>query len=124
MMHLAAQAGAAWTPGTVVYLHGPLGAGKTTFVRGLMRSLGWIEPVRSPTFNLLQMFPTLPPVLHADLFRLAGGASLGLEDYLETHVCLIEWPDRLGDWLPPDAVWHVRIAILAEGRRVAIEPPG
>lgn len=81
--------------GEILLLYGPLGVGKTTLVRGLLRALGHVEPVRSPTFNLLQTFETDPPVVHADLYRLDSAEGLGLEDYFETHLCLVEWPDRL-----------------------------
>jgi len=66
--------------------------------------------VRSPTFNLMQTFDTEPPVLHVDLYRVASHAGLGIEDYLETHVCLIEWADRVRDRLPAGTVEiHLRI---------------
>ena len=107
-------------PGDLVRLEGPLGAGKTTLVRGLLEALGHPGPVRSPTFNLLQAFDTDPPVLHADLYRVAGAEGTGLEDYLDTHVVLVEWPDRL----PPDeGHWRVEIAFEGEGRRAKVVPP-
>jgi tRNA threonylcarbamoyladenosine biosynthesis protein TsaE len=81
-------------PGDIVLLYGELGAGKTTLVRGFLESLGHTDPVRSPTFNLLQVFDTTPPVLHADLYRVTTHVGLGIEDYLETHITFIEWPDR------------------------------
>ena len=107
-------------PGDLVRLEGPLGAGKTTLVRGLLEALGHEGPVRSPTFNLLQAFDTAPPVLHADLYRVGSAEGTGLEDYLDTHVVLVEWPDRL----PPDeGHWRVEIAFEGEGRRATVEPP-
>lgn len=109
--------------GDVVLLHGNLGAGKTTFVRGVLRALGVQDEVRSPTFNLLQVFETDPPVLHADLYRLTSAAGLGLEDYLETHACFVEWPDRLGTLIDPDMAWHVHIGFQEAGRTLEIEPP-
>ena len=107
-------------PGDLVRLEGPLGAGKTTLVRGLLEALGHKGPVRSPTFNLLQAFATDPPVLHADLYRVASAEGTGLEDYLDTHVVLVEWPDRL----PEDAEhWLVEIAFEGEGRIATIQVP-
>ena len=107
-------------PGDLVRLEGPLGAGKTTLVRGLLEALGHEGPVRSPTFNLLQGFDTDPPVLHADLYRVAGAEGTGLEDYLDSHVVLVEWPDRL----PEDAGnWRVEIAFDGEGRVATVERP-
>src|SRR3569832_478619 len=82
------------TGGDVVLLDGPLGAGKTTLVRGFLEALGITHGVRSPTFNLIQTFETDPPVMHADLYRVASYQGIGLEEYLASHVCFIEWPDR------------------------------
>jgi len=108
-------------PGALVLLSGPLGAGKTTLVRGLLRALGWDAPVRSPTFNLMQTFPTDPPVLHVDLYRLESDAGLGWEEYLGDHVCLIEWPERLGALARRQEHWHVELSISGEGRVAVVE---
>lgn len=105
------------SPGDLVLLEGELGAGKTTFVRGVAEALGWTGRLRSPTFSLLQTIPTSPPLLHADLYRVSSLEGLGLEDYLDTHACLVEWPDRapgLG------ATWNVMIAVRPEGRVIEI----
>lgn len=109
--------------GDIVLLFGDLGAGKTTLVRGIVRGLGFEGGVRSPTFNLLQSFPTDPPILHADLYRLGSAAGVGLEDYLDTHVSFIEWPDRLGDLADPATCTQIRIDFVDAGRRVTITPP-
>jgi tRNA threonylcarbamoyladenosine biosynthesis protein TsaE len=109
--------------GDVIFLEGPLGAGKTTFVRGVLETLGYHGLVRSPTFNLLQTFPTKPPVMHADLYRVASWHGIGLEDYLESHVCLIEWPDRAEGLVPPEEAWNVRIDFADEGRNLTLTPP-
>lgn len=108
--------------GDTVLLEGPLGAGKTTLVRGLLKSLGYDGPVRSPTFNLLQVFPTDPPVLHADLYRLSNAQGIGLEDYLGTHLCLIEWPDRAPDLSRPES-WRITIEFEDGGRRITVCRP-
>jgi tRNA threonylcarbamoyladenosine biosynthesis protein TsaE len=114
---LAAQLAA----GDVVFLEGELGAGKTTFVRGLLQGLGYVDLVRSPTFNLIQTFPTSPPVMHADLYRVASWQGLGIEDYLDSHVCLIEWADRAAGLV--DRAWRVKISFVEEGREISIDEP-
>jgi tRNA threonylcarbamoyladenosine biosynthesis protein TsaE len=110
-------------PGDVVLLDGPLGAGKTTLVRGLLQELGFAQPVRSPTFNLIQTFDTSPPVMHADLYRVASYEGIGIEDYLESHVCLIEWPDRAASLVDPHRAWQIHIDFEGEGRRIEVAPP-
>jgi tRNA threonylcarbamoyl adenosine modification protein YjeE len=106
--------------GDLVLLHGPLGAGKTTFVRGVLESLGWEGAVRSPTFNLLQTFETRPPVLHADLYRVASAAGLGIEEYLPTHLCLVEWAERAPEFMNL-ATMQVRIDFHESGRIISID---
>lgn len=123
MRALGAQLARELRAGDVVFLHGNLGAGKTTLVRGLVEELGHSAPVRSPTFNLVQTFPTSPPVLHADLYRVSGYEGIGLEDYLDTHVSLIEWPDRAEGLVSPGEEWNISIDFAGSGRHVRIEPP-
>jgi len=119
---LAAEA----KPGVVVLLTGEPGAGKTTLARGFVRALGYDGEVRSPTFNLLFLYDTQPPVCHADLYRLDRPAEvedLGLTDFLETHALLVEWPERAPDFWPSDA-WRVSIEAQEDGtRRVIITRP-
>jgi tRNA threonylcarbamoyladenosine biosynthesis protein TsaE len=109
--------------GDVVFLKGELGAGKTTLVRGLVEALGHVGPVRSPTFNLVQTFDTVPPVMHADLYRLTTHKGIGIEDYLETHLCLIEWPDRAAGLVPEGTAWTIEIAFAGTGRTATVTPP-
>lgn len=90
----------------VLYLSGELGAGKTTFARGFLSSLGVPGPVRSPTYTLLELYAAgALTVVHLDLYRLNQSAEiegLGLREWLEPkHVWLIEWPERAGGRLPP-----------------------
>ena len=107
----------------VVYLRGELGAGKTTLVRGMLSELGVTEGVRSPTFTLMQVYETQPPVLHVDLYRVKSYLGLGLEDYLDTHLILIEWPDRAEGLVPTGEAWHVDIDFDDPGRRVRVQAP-
>ena len=120
MRALGASLASELKAGDIVLLEGDLGAGKTTLVRGLLAALGVTEGVRSPTFNLMQVFETSPPVLHADLYRLKSATGLGLEEYFDTHLCLVEWPDR-ASW-PTDAV-TIQIEFDGEGRRVNVLTP-
>ena len=92
----------------LIVLEGPLGAGKTTLVRGLLRGMGHAGRVRSPTFTLLEPYELAgKTVAHLDLYRLADPAELdflGFADLLVPgNVILVEWPERGGDRVgPPD----------------------
>jgi tRNA threonylcarbamoyladenosine biosynthesis protein TsaE len=100
--------------GTVVLLDGPLGAGKTAFVRGLAEGLGCeADDVSSPTFTIVQHYRGAPALQHVDLYRLRPEevADLGLDDLLEGAVMAVEWPDRWHD-APEDAV---RVSIVHAG---------
>lgn len=111
----------------VIALHGPLGAGKTTLARAFIRRLtGPAEEVPSPTFTLVQTYPTpRGTVWHFDLFRLGGqdeALELGIEDAFAEGIVLVEWPERLGNLLPA-ARLDLRLATAADGdaRRAELE---
>jgi tRNA threonylcarbamoyladenosine biosynthesis protein TsaE len=117
--------------GFVIGLVGPLGAGKTEWVRGLAAGLG-IEPdlVTSPTFVIASEYPGRRLLVHADCYRLESGAELeaaGFWDWLEPgHVVAVEWIDRFPGVLPPDHL-SVRLACDAddpEARDVFLDPTG
>lgn len=111
---LAREFAATLAPDTVLALHGDLGAGKTTFIRGLARAWEITEPVTSPTFNLYTLYQGSRQLLHLDAYRLSSGADLDtlmLEDFLQSPWCLaIEWPERIAESIPDDA-WHLFLEI-------------
>lgn len=124
MRELGSSLASRFQVGDVVFLSGDLGAGKTTMVRGLLAGLGWNQEVRSPTFNLLHTYPNLsPPVVHADLYRVASWQGIGIEDYLDSHLCLIEWPDRATGLVGEGQAWRVEIEFAGEGRLVRLVAP-
>lgn len=124
MLALGEELAAGLLAGDLVTLDGPLGAGKTTIVRGILRGIGYHGPVRSPTFTLIQLYDTQPPVLHTDLYRLKSAAGLGLEEYESSHVLLVEWSDRLESLFDRTLGWQIKISFQDHGGRwVSIEPP-
>lgn len=115
-------------PGDTILLRGEIGAGKTHLARSLIRQrLGRMEDVPSPTFTLVQTYEAEGgDIWHADLYRLSGPdeiAELGLEDAFTTAICLIEWPDRLGDQAPPDAL-SITLSPAGNGRTVTLAGAG
>jgi tRNA threonylcarbamoyladenosine biosynthesis protein TsaE len=107
MERLGREIAASLRPGLAVCLTGPLGAGKTTLARALIRALTTPqEEVPSPTFTLAQHYDGRAfPLVHFDLYRLKSASEaqeLGLEDALDDGAAVIEWSERLGARLPPD----------------------
>ncbi len=95
---LGEEMGARLKAGELVLLAGPLGSGKTTFVRGLARGAGSDAQVQSPTFQLVRIYPGRVQLAHVDLYRVkAAGelADLGLDELLDEGAMVIEWGDRL-----------------------------
>ncbi len=84
--------------GDVVLLTGELGAGKTTFVRGVAHGIGSHAPVASPTFQLVRVYPGRVQLAHVDLYRVENSTELrdlGLEELVEQGAVVVEWGDRL-----------------------------
>ena len=115
---LAEKVGQRIREGTVLCLEGDLGAGKTLFVQSLAKTLGVEGEVTSPTFNLMNIYEGICPILHFDLYRLETEEELddiGFYDYTEEPdgIVVIEWSDKFPEALPDDYV-RVRIRRLPE----------
>ena len=115
----------------VVELHGPLGAGKTTFVRHLLRTLGVTGPVKSPTYGLMEPYDVLLgseplPVSHFDFYRFDDPeewTGAGFRDvFASPGLKLVEWPEKAAELLPvPDLRLFIEPATSAEARDVRFE---
>jgi tRNA threonylcarbamoyladenosine biosynthesis protein TsaE len=95
-------------PGDLVLLTGELGAGKTTFVRGVARGIGSSSPVASPTFQLVRMYAGRVQLAHIDLYRIETAselADLGLDELLDQGAAVVEWGERLD--APKAALVHL-----------------
>ncbi|SDI77113.1 tRNA (adenosine(37)-N6)-threonylcarbamoyltransferase complex ATPase subunit type 1 TsaE [Aliiruegeria lutimaris] len=118
-------------PGDCLLLSGPIGAGKSHLARAAIRCLmeengEASEDIPSPTYTLVQTYPAGDTELwHADLFRLTDPSEvmeLGLDEGLESGICFIEWPDRLGSEVPGDAL-TVELSDRGQGRRAVLRGP-
>jgi len=123
---LGERLGAVLGPGDFLALRGPLGAGKTTLVRGLAAALGVRDRVSSPTYLLCHEYTGPVPLLHLDAYfesRMDGVLADGLVERFGTAVVVAEWAERLGDWLPPD---RLDLELTGEGshRRLGLAATG
>ena len=121
LLKLAKPLADALRPGDVVALWGDLGVGKTTLARVLIQSLvGKSINVPSPTFTLVQAYESSQgEVWHCDLYRLKNPEEIyeiGLEDAFHQAICLVEWPERLGDLLPQRRI-DITLKIVNETTR-------
>lgn len=125
LLALGGKIGLLLKAGDVIALTGDLGAGKTTLVRGLIQCLIPNEEVPSPTYTLVQTYD-LPnyELWHCDLYRLKHADEvfeLGLVDVLEDVVSIIEWPDKMGVYLPEVAL-SLHIQFAGERRDIIFGP--
>ena len=124
---LGAQIAARTAPGTVLALDGDLGAGKTAFSRGFVHAMGYAGRVTSPTFALVNEYPTPQGLIcHFDLYRIESEDALyeiGWQDYLDgRRILLVEWGRRVPDAMPAHTVWLTLAYTPREDeRRITIE---
>lgn len=110
-----------------IYLEGQLGAGKTTFVQGFLRGLGYEGLVKSPTYTLVETYSVNEAViLHADLYRIKDSLELeemGFRDYFNANtIALIEWASHAKDWLPkPYILCTLKIPDDGVGRLITMD---
>jgi tRNA threonylcarbamoyladenosine biosynthesis protein TsaE len=117
-------------PNLTIYLHGDLGAGKTTLVRGLLHGLGFTGKVKSPTYTLVEPYESLSTengvmnLYHFDLYRFNDEdewEAAGFRDYFNTEsICLIEWPEKAEHILPTPDI-DIYFTIKSSGRNVRVD---
>ena len=113
-------------PGDVIALEGDLGAGKTTFTKGLAEGLGIKRTVNSPTFTIIKEYKGRLPLYHMDVYRVADeDEDLGFVEYFEgSGVTVVEWAHLIESQLPEDLLTIHLYHGINEARRIVIEPKG
>lgn len=126
---LGASLARALAPGLTIYLHGDLGAGKTTLTRALLHAAGYEGHVKSPTYTLAEPYSIViagqpVEVIHFDLYRMAGPEEFldaGFREHFnERSICIIEWPEKAESVLPPPDI-NIFLAVSNEGRDVELQ---
>lgn len=109
--------------GDIFALRGTLGAGKSVFARAFIKKLTAVKDAPSPTFTLVQMYPTMAfDIYHYDLYRLESPAELfelNVDEAFYAGVCLVEWPEKMGP-LTPRNVWWVDFAVNGDERTITV----
>ncbi len=121
--------GALLQTGDVICLQGELGAGKTTFTQGIAQGWGSLDSVSSPTFILVNQYRRADgrSIFHLDAYRLdsTGEAEqLDLDSYLNEGALMIEWPERLGNLIPPENLWITLEHLSEEHRQMKFHARG
>lgn len=111
-------------PDMIICLNGELGSGKTIFVKGIANALGIIDPITSPTFNIIKEYDGEMPLYHLDVYRLDGKTDgVGIEEYFTKNgIVLIEWADSIQDILPEERL-DIKIKVAGENKRVLVITP-
>ncbi len=125
MLSFGGQLAQQCSPPCVIFLHGPLGAGKTTLVRGFLRSLGYTEKVKSPSYNLVEYYDVAgKTIFHFDFYRIRDPHELdfiGLQDFWQaSSIFLVEWPEKVAHLLPAVSI-DCHLEWDGDGRQVRIE---
>jgi tRNA threonylcarbamoyladenosine biosynthesis protein TsaE len=122
-LEFGAQLARILEPGLTLYLHGELGAGKTTLARGILRGLGFTDRVKSPTFSLVELYKFSKLYLyHFDFYRFDDPREFehtGFREYFRADaVCLVEWPEK-AEGLPPADI-DITIDVSGQGRTLRL----
>ena len=119
-MNLAKVISSQLKPGDIICLIGPLGAGKTCFVRGLAQALNPETIAKSPSISIINEYPGIVPLIHMDFYRLEGKnnlENLGWYDYLDSEsIICIEWPEKILSQLPSNR-YEILFSIISETDR-------
>ena len=102
--------------GDIVFLHGNLGAGKTTFTKGIAQGLSINETITSPTFSIIKEYDNR--LCHVDAYRLKN-EEVGLDYYLDNYIIVIEWPENLIDDITPN--YEIMIDYHLQGRKIEVK---
>ncbi|GAB3547707.1 bifunctional tRNA (adenosine(37)-N6)-threonylcarbamoyltransferase complex ATPase subunit type 1 TsaE/phosphotransferase [Noviherbaspirillum agri] len=126
---LGASLAHALAPGLTIYLHGDLGAGKTTLTRSLLHAAGHEGHVKSPTYTLVEPYTVTiagnpVEIMHFDLYRLASPEEFldaGFREYFNSAtICIIEWPEKAVPVLPAPDI-EVRLSLAGDGRDIELQ---
>ncbi|MDR0140289.1 tRNA (adenosine(37)-N6)-threonylcarbamoyltransferase complex ATPase subunit type 1 TsaE [Metabacillus idriensis] len=124
---LAVRLGELVNPGDVITLEGDLGAGKTTFTKGLAKGLGIQKNVNSPTFTIMKEYRDgRLPLYHMDVYRMEDSEEdLGFDEFFEGEgVTVVEWAHLIQEQLPPDRLGIRILRVENESREIIFEPIG
>ncbi|RLQ91186.1 tRNA (adenosine(37)-N6)-threonylcarbamoyltransferase complex ATPase subunit type 1 TsaE [Falsibacillus albus] len=125
-LEFAGKLGERLFPGAVLLLEGDLGAGKTTFTKGLAKGLGVRRTVNSPTFTIIKEYQGRLPLYHMDVYRLGDSfEDLGFDEYFEGEgVSVVEWAHLIEDQLPEERLELSLYHYGNDARRLVVQPVG